>query len=107
LFRAVLGVLRLARQALGTAPLGTREVFTPGGAITHSVPVGASLAAKRAAMAAHASQRRASGEVRVLDRLLRLPLPVFALAFGREWFLEQGRPPGGRISDVFATLRGH
>ena len=105
-FRAALGLLRVAGHALGTAPLGTREVFSPGRAITHSVPVGASLAAKRAAMAAHASQRRAPGEVRVLDRLLRLPLPVFALAFGREWFVEQGRPPAGRISDVFATLRG-
>lgn len=106
-FRAALGLLRFAGHALGTAPLGTREVFSPRRVITHSVPVGASLSAKRAAMAAHGSQRRASGEVRVLDRLLRLPLPIFSLAFGREWFVEQGRSPGGRTGDVFATLRGH
>ncbi len=106
LFRAVLGALRVAGHALGIPPLETRDVFSPRHAITHSVPVGASLAAKRAAMAAHGSQRRASGEVRVLDRLLRLPLPVFAIVFGREWFVEQGRLPGGRISDVFSTLRG-
>jgi LmbE family N-acetylglucosaminyl deacetylase len=105
-FRAALGLLRFAGHALGTAPLGTREVFSPRRVITHSVPVGASLAAKRAAMAAHGSQRRASEEVRVLDRLLRLPLPLFSLAFGREWFVEQGRSPGGRTGDVFATLRG-
>lgn len=105
-FRAALGLLRFAGHALGTAPLGTREVFSPRRVITHSVPVGASMAAKRAAMAAHGSQRRASGDVRVLDRLLRLPLPIFSLAFGREWFVEQGRSPGGRTGDVFATLRG-
>jgi LmbE family N-acetylglucosaminyl deacetylase len=105
LFRGVLGALRAVGNSLGTAPLGTQRVFSDRHEITHRVGVRAFVAPKRAAMAAHGSQRRATGQVRMLDRVLRLPLPVFALAFGHEWFIEQGRPPGRKESDVFATLR--
>jgi LmbE family N-acetylglucosaminyl deacetylase len=110
LFRAVLWCLRAVGDALGSsAPLPTHDVFAPPGSITHRVRVTGSLDAKRAAMAAHSSQTRADGGPRVLARLLRLPRPVFALAFGHEWYVEQGRPPGARQGDVFATLRepGH
>ncbi len=107
LFRGVLRVLALARHALGTsAPLGTDQVFSARGEITHRIRVTGQLEAKRAAMAAHGSQRRASGEVRVLDRLLRLPRPLFALVFGREWFVEQGRSGPARASAVFSHARG-
>jgi hypothetical protein len=41
----------------------------------------------------------------VLARMLGLPGPVFALAFGREWFVERGRRPGRPLDDVFASLR--
>jgi LmbE family N-acetylglucosaminyl deacetylase len=106
LFRGVLGLLRLAGHALGSsAPLPTREVFADPGTITHRVPVTRFLSAKRAALAAHASQTRADGQTRVLARLLRLPPPVFALALGHEWYNEQGRAPGPTQTDVFATLR--
>ncbi|MEP7088836.1 MAG: PIG-L family deacetylase [Nocardioidaceae bacterium] len=105
LFRTVLRVLRLVGHGLGTAPLGTEEVFSDRREITHRVRVTDVLAAKRAAMGAHGSQRRAEGQVRVLDRMLRLPLPVFGLAFGHEWFVEAGRDPAIREGDVFATLR--
>ncbi len=110
LFRGVLRALRLLGHALGSsAPLGTDKVFSPRGEITHRVRVTGQLGAKRAAMAAHGSQRRGAGQVRVLDRFLRLPAPLFALVFGREWYVEQGRPPGTLQGDVFATLRqgGH
>ena len=30
--------------------------------------------------------------------LLRLPVPVFGLLLGREWFVEPGQPPAARIS---------
>jgi LmbE family N-acetylglucosaminyl deacetylase len=124
-FRAALALSRvLGRGWGGSAPLGTRRVFSDRRQITHRIPVGGFLDAKRAAMAAHASQRRdrpgdqsgdqsgdrsrAAGRSRSLERVLRLPPRVFALAFGREWFVEQGRPRGGRqLDDVFATLRGH
>jgi LmbE family N-acetylglucosaminyl deacetylase len=109
LFRTVLGVLRLVGNALGSSsPLPTREVFADPGTVTHRVSVTGYLAAKQTAMAAHASQTRAApadGQTRVLTRLLRLPPPLFALAFGHEWYIEQGRSARPRQSDVFASLR--
>jgi LmbE family N-acetylglucosaminyl deacetylase len=108
LFRGVLRALRGLGHALGSsAPLGTEEVFSPRAEITHRIMVTRQLRAKRAAMAAHGSQRRADGQVRVLDRFLRLPLPLFALAFGREWYVEQGRSRGKVQRDIFATLHEH
>ncbi len=108
-FRAALTLSRLLGRGWGgSAPLGTRRVFSDRREITHRVPVGGFLEAKRAAMAAHGSQRRAEGQTRSLERVLRLPPRLFALVFGREWFVEQGRPRGGaRHDDVFASLRGH
>ena len=106
LFGWALRLLRWARHGLGqSAPLGSENVFTDRAAITHRVRVTRHLAAKQKAMAAHGSQRRAEGQVRVLDRMLSLPAPLFALAFGREWFVERGRAPGPPLDDVFASLR--
>ncbi len=106
LFGWALRLLRWLGDGLGrSAPFGSRAVFTPHRAITHRVRFTGHLAAKRAAMAAHGSQRRADGEVRVLDRMLRFPAPLFALAFGREWFVERGRVPGRPVDDIFASLR--
>ncbi len=107
LFRGVLRALRLVGHRLGTsAPLGTDRVFAPRRIVTHRVRFPGQVAAKRAAMAAHASQRRADGQVRVLDLFLRLPFPVFAAVFGREWFAEQGHHRSGPMEDdVFAGLR--
>jgi LmbE family N-acetylglucosaminyl deacetylase len=106
LFRGVLRALRGVGHALGSsAPLGTDQVFSPRSAITHRVRFPDHIGAKRAAMAAHGSQRRAEGQTRVLDLFLRLPGPVFALVFGREWFAQQGARRAGRMQgDVFAGL---
>jgi LmbE family N-acetylglucosaminyl deacetylase len=105
-FRLALRLLAVVGSALGrSAPLGTAEVFTPGRLITHRVRVHRHLRAKRAAMAAHRSQARAEGQVRVMDRLLRLPLPLFALAFGTEWFRQQGAAPGSGAFDALAPRR--
>jgi LmbE family N-acetylglucosaminyl deacetylase len=106
LFRAVLLVLRAVGDALGSSsPLPTRQVFAPPGSITHRVRVTGSLSAKRAAMGAHGSQTRAEGRTRVLTRLLELPRPLYALAFGHEWYIEQGRAAGALQGDVFASVR--
>lgn len=106
LLRGVLLLLRLFGHALGrSAPLGTSQVFTDRHQITHRVRVTGFLHAKRAAMNAHGSQRRAEGQVRAMDHFLRLPLPIFGLAFGHEWFVEHGRDPATKERDVFATLR--
>lgn len=106
LFRAVLHALRVLGDGLGhSAPLGTTQIFTSGRNITHRVDVRRQLRHKRAAMAAHSSQHRGGSGLRVLDRLARLPAPLFALALGHEWYVEHNRVPGRRQRDVFATLR--
>ncbi len=105
LFRAALWAMRLVGHALGrTPPLGTSQIFTTRRRLTHRVRVNKFLPAKRAALAAHLSQRRAAGQGRALDWTLRLPGPVFTLAFGREWFVERGRRPGSLQPDIFASL---
>jgi LmbE family N-acetylglucosaminyl deacetylase len=106
LFRSVLLAMRLLGHALGrSAPLGTAQVFSSSRRITHRIRVGEHLMAKREALAAHGSQRRSDGPRRSIDYFLALPGPVFALVFGREWFVEHGRDPASRRDDLFATLR--
>lgn len=78
--------------------------YTDRSELTHQVDVRAHLRAKRAALAAHASQ--ATGGVRTVAVLLRLPAPLIAPVLGREWFVEVGRrPPARLLDDIFATLR--
>ena len=109
-FRAALRLLGPLAGWLGlAAPLGTREVYATRGEITHRIDVRAHLAEKRAALRAHATQQRADGGPRALASLLRLPGPLFALVFGREWYIESRRqterPLGRLCADVFASLR--
>jgi LmbE family N-acetylglucosaminyl deacetylase len=74
--------------------------------LTHAVDVRRFAAAKRAAMAAHVSQAGADEGTRTLAVMLRLPMPLFRLAFGREWYVEHGRQPAQPLlDDVFATVR--
>src|SRR3954451_1702121 len=81
-FRAVLQALAVLGHPLGgSAPLGTVGVFAGPGTITHRVTFRAALRSKRAAMAAHASQRRGGRGRRAIDRFVRLPVPVFWLVF--------------------------
>jgi LmbE family N-acetylglucosaminyl deacetylase len=106
LFRAALMLLRVVGHSLGrSAPLGTHQVFSSSHAITHRIRVLEFLPQKRAALVAHGSQRRAEGERRVMDHLLSLPLSVFGLVFGHEWFIEHGRTPHSKDGDIFASLR--
>lgn len=79
--------------------------FSAGDAITHTIDVSEHLAAKRASMAAHASQATSAvSSTRTLAQFLSLPEPFYALAFGTEWFVEHGRSPDDAADDVFATL---
>jgi LmbE family N-acetylglucosaminyl deacetylase len=106
LVATALRVLRLVRNPLRHAPpMGGDRLYTPRRLLTHRVDVSPHVAAKRNAMAAHASQQRADGQVRMLSRFLRLPAPVFARVFRREWFVEQGRHPGRLLDDIFASIR--
>ena len=80
--------------------------FAEPGRITHSVRVGRYARAKRAAMAAHASQAAGGPSVRTLAVFARLPLAAFRAVFSREWFVERDRTPSGRrIDDIFDSVR--
>jgi LmbE family N-acetylglucosaminyl deacetylase len=65
-----------------------RTVYSPRAAVTHSVDVRRFARQKQAALAAHRSQWTGHGRLaRVLRVLVRLPLPVFGLLLGREWYV--------------------
>ena len=66
--------------------------------ITHRIDVHRHIGAKRASMAAHASQAAADDGDRTLALLLRLPRPLYDIALGREWYIDRSRPAGARIA---------
>lgn len=98
---AVLGALRLvvrhsARDAMSYG--------TPRSAITHQVSVRRYAAAKRAALAAHTTPLGGTGRMSRLFRIaVSLPVPVFALVAGREWFTEPGAPRGPALDEIFRS----
>lgn len=74
--------------------------------LTHRIDVRRYVGAKRAAMAAHASQASADTGRRTLAFCLRLPGWLYRRTFGYEWFREVGRAPGRPLlDDLFASLR--
>jgi LmbE family N-acetylglucosaminyl deacetylase len=106
----MLRALRLARR-LRLLPAevdvaGFERAYSPRSELTHRIDVRRWTAAKRAAMAAHASQATADTGDRTLAAFLRLPGPLYRLVLGREWFVQRGldRHPDPLLSDVFATL---
>ena len=82
----LLRVVRPFARLLPGLTLPGDDIFSARGEVTHTVDVRDHLDAKRAALAAHASQ--ASGGVRTVALLLRLPRPMARLALGTEWFIE-------------------
>jgi LmbE family N-acetylglucosaminyl deacetylase len=75
---------------------------TPRSQITHRVHARKFAARKRAALAAHKSQIGAAGRgSRAFWILVRLPVPVFGLLLGREWFVEPGHGPSAGLPSVF------
>jgi LmbE family N-acetylglucosaminyl deacetylase len=82
------------------------NAFSAGCDITHQVDVRRWARQKHAAMKAHASQSSGGSDIRTLAFLVRLPMPVFRRALGREWFVEVGRAVDGPpLDDVFTSLR--
>jgi LmbE family N-acetylglucosaminyl deacetylase len=67
----------------------------PEAVLTHEVDVSGYVGAKRRAIACHASQVSDS------SFFLSMPEERFAAAFGVEWFIERGRPPGMRPGWLF------
>lgn len=82
------------------------HAYTARSQITHAVNVRGHLRAKRAALAAHASQGTGGGSIRTVTLLLRVPTWLAAPVLGTEWFREAGRTPGRPpLDDIFQTLR--
>jgi LmbE family N-acetylglucosaminyl deacetylase len=78
-----------------------RAGFTSRSAITHRVDVRRFAAQKQAALAAHRTQVYGRGRAGRLFRLLvRLPVSLFGLVAGREWFAEPGGESARPIGDV-------
>ena len=73
-------------------PTSFDRAFTASADITHRVNVRDYAAAKRASMAAHASQATADSGDRTLAAFLRLPMPIFRAVFGTEWYVEVQHP---------------
>ena len=80
----VLRALRPFARLLPGVTLPGDDIYSPREAISLQVDVRDHLDAKRAALAAHASQ--AGGGVRTVAVLLRLPAPVARRVLGSEWF---------------------
>ena len=75
--------------------LDVESMGTPEAELTTRVDVRPWLAAKRAAMRAHASQ------IAEESFFLAVPDEGFALAFGTEWFVHVGVPPGRLETTLF------
>jgi LmbE family N-acetylglucosaminyl deacetylase len=103
LLRTALRIMRLLRLGRTIEAPGSTDGYLPREQITHRVDIRAFTAAKRAAMAAHVSQAGSpDGADRTLALLLRLPVPVFRLVCGHEWYAEVGAPRGRRATaDLF------
>ena len=88
----VVSTLRLIGRYKAT---DVRSSFTARGEITHRIDVRRYADKKRAALACHASQTAGTGRsARLFCLMTRLPLPVFGLLFGREYYVEVGTPRG-------------
>jgi LmbE family N-acetylglucosaminyl deacetylase len=69
-------------------------VYSPGTAITRSIVVRRFARQKRAALAAHRSPLAGDGNSASLFRVLvSLPVPLFAVVLGREWYIEARSKP--------------
>lgn len=103
----LLRLLRLARRFYRFPPdfdlRAFEKAYSPGSAITHRINVRRFAGAKRASMAAHATQTTGGDGDRTLALMLKLPGPLYRLAFGTEWYVRRDLPPGTRLRHPFAA----
>jgi LmbE family N-acetylglucosaminyl deacetylase len=105
LLRRAVRLMKAVRLGDGLQLPPLDRVYTPRSQLTHRIDVRRHVAAKRAAMQAHASQATADDADRTLAFFLRLPVPLFRLVFGREWFVAHGtRGAAGPLDgDIFSS----
>ncbi|WP_248959295.1 PIG-L deacetylase family protein [Sphaerisporangium perillae] len=100
--------LRLARRFYRFPPefdvRSFERAYSPGEVITHRVNVRRFAKAKRASMAAHATQATGGDGDRTLGVMLRIPGPLYRLIFGTEWYVRRDLPPGTRLRHPFDEL---
>jgi len=107
----LLRVLRLLHRIRvrpgGMSVARVAKSFSAPQEITHVVDVRRWVTAKRAALAAHASQASGGSTVRPVWLLSRLPRPFSRWALGREWFIDTSQTTvAQRSGDIFSTLHG-
>jgi len=88
-------------------PADLSRWYTANAEITHTVDVSSVLSARRASMAAHATQTTGAPDtVRTLAIFLGLPDEIFAIAFSTEWFVlaQTSTTDSSAIPDSFAEL---
>lgn len=86
--RAVRAAASVRLTPAGFDPAEFDRAWTPGREITHRVDVRPYAEAKRASMAAHASQAAADDSTRTLGVLTRLPGPAYRLLLGTEYYVQ-------------------
>lgn len=97
----LLGEEGVAAEAVANAEAGEPDFGSHEDDITHAIDVRTTLDAKRAAMAAHASQ------IAPDSFFMAMPEEAFAAAFGTEWFIRPGarRAPGSPfVTELFPVL---
>ena len=105
--RAVRWVGRVYHYPDEFDPTVFERSYTARADITHRIDVRRHAGAKRASMRAHASQASSNGGDRTLAAFLRIPRPLYDVAFGREWFRDpsvHGRAVDGIRTDIFEGL---
>lgn len=99
--------LRVSRLALRQNPDSIKTGYSARAVITHRVDARRYASKKQAAIAAHSSHMTGNGRTARLHRLLvALPMPVFRLLFGQEWFVEPGAARGALRDDVLQAGPG-
>jgi LmbE family N-acetylglucosaminyl deacetylase len=104
----LLKALRLAGKVYRFPPefdVRTFEsAYSASDTITHRVNVRKYIKQKRASMAAHTSQASGGESDRTLAVMLKIPVPLYRLVFGTEWFVRRDLPPGTRLSHPFEQV---
>jgi LmbE family N-acetylglucosaminyl deacetylase len=107
LLRALRLIGRVYRYPPGFDVERFTRLFASRAEITHRIDVRRYAAAKRASLAAHASQATGGDSIRTLAVLRRLPGPLFRLVLGTEWFVRRDLPPGSALTHPLAEVSTH
>ncbi|GII56754.1 GlcNAc-PI de-N-acetylase [Planotetraspora thailandica] len=96
--------VRLAARFYPSIDVRSFEVaYSAADTITHRVNVRKYARAKRAAMAAHASQASGGTGDRTLGAMLKIPPLLYRYVFGTEWYVQRGLPRGTRLKHPFGS----